>query len=398
VRRHLKTQTALSSFGLALLLPLSGCGGSGQGEAKSEAPAKVQGAVKETELATLTLKPEAEKRLGIVTVRAEYRAAPRAQHFGGEVISPPGRAVTVTAPFAGTVLAPEGGAPQVGASLRKDQPVLRLLPLTPGSDLRVEADRDLAAADARAEAARARLKRAEQMLADRAGSVRGVEEAREQLKIAEADGAAARARVARIRMTGADAQGGLLLAAPSEAVLQKLTASPGQTVAAGAPLFEAAGTNPVWVRVPVYAGALATLGRGGAARVNKLGANGGAGREARPVAPPVSGEASAATVDLYFEMSNPEGAWRPGERVDVALPMTGEEKSLVVPWAAVLFDVNGGAWVYENSAPQTYVRRRIEVRHVSGGWAVLARGPAAGARVVTDGAAELFGTEFSTGK
>ncbi len=401
MRRH--DATSLICFALALTLALmaSACGGgSGKSESKTEAPAKVQGAVKEAELATLTLKPEAEKRLGIVTVAAEYRAVPRMQSFGGEVISPPGRVLVVTAPFAGTVVAPEGGVPLVGASLRKDQPVLRLLPLAAsGGDLRVEADRELAAAEARAEAARSRQERAEQMLAERAGSVRSVEEAREQLKIAEADANAARARVARARMTGADAQGGLVLAAPGEAVLQELSVSAGQTVAAGAALFEAVGANPVWVRVPVYAGALGALARGGAARVRKLGDSTAANdREGRAVAPPVTGDANAATVDLYFELANGDGALRPGERVEVSLPMTGEEKSLVAPWAAVLFDVHGGAWVYENSAPQTYVRRRIEVRHVSGAWAVLARGPAAGAKVVTDGAAELFGTEFSTGK
>jgi hypothetical protein len=71
---------------------------------------------------------------------------------------------------------------------------------------------------------------------------------------------------------------------------------------------------------------------------------------------------------------------------------------LVVPWSAVTHDINGGAWVYENVAPQQYARRRVEVRRVVGPLAVLARGPAVGAKVVTAGVAELFGTEFGTGK
>jgi hypothetical protein len=74
------------------------------------------------------------------------------------------------------------------------------------------------------------------------------------------------------------------------------------------------------------------------------------------------------------------------------------EESLVAPWSAILHDMTGGTWVYENIAPQQYARRRVEVRRVVNSMAVLARGPAVGAKVVTSGAAEIFGTEFGTGK
>jgi hypothetical protein len=40
----------------------------------------------------------------------------------------------------------------------------------------------------------------------------------------------------------------------------------------------------------------------------------------------------------------------------------------------------------------------VAVEDISGATAILARGPAVGARVVTDGAAELFGVEFGVGK
>ena len=45
--------------------------------------------------------------------------------------------------------------------------------------------------------------------------------------------------------------------------------------------------------------------------------------------------------------SHRRGAVRPGERVSVLLPLTGSEQALVVPTAAVVYDMNGGAWVYE---------------------------------------------------
>lgn len=70
--------------------------------------------------------------------------------------------------------------------------------------------------------------------------------------------------------------------------------------------------------------------------------------------------------------------------------------ALEVPASAILTDINGGEWVYVETAPHQYERRRVEVARIIGGRAMLARGLASGVRVVTAGAAELFGTEFGT--
>jgi hypothetical protein len=83
--------------------------------------------------------------------------------------------------------------------------------------------------------------------------------------------------------------------------------------------------------------------------------------------------------------------------VKVLVPMEGADEGLVVPWSAVVHDINGGAWVYERVREQTYARRAIEVRSVVGDAAALRSGPQRGAQVVKTGAAELFGTEFGVG-
>jgi hypothetical protein len=125
---------------------------------------------------------------------------------------------------------------------------------------------------------------------------------------------------------------------------------------------------------------------------------------ARPVTAPPSADPDAATVDLYYEIrdgresGNIAASLRPLERVAVALPLRSEKESLVVPWAAVLHDSQGGTWVYEMTEPQTYVRRRVQVRFVLEDVASLENGPEPGAEVVADGAAEIFGTEFGVGK
>ena len=54
-------------------------------------------------------------------------------------------------------------------------------------------------------------------------------------------------------------------------------------------------------------------------------------------------------------------------------------------------------WVYEDLGGNAYTRRRIEVSRHAGDRAVVGRGLREGVKVVTAGAAELFGTEFGAG-
>ena len=105
-------------------------------------------------------------------------------------------------------------------------------------------------------------------------------------------------------------------------------------------------------------------------------------------------------MDLFYELRT-TGMLRPGERVGVTLPLAGAatgERGLSVPLTALVRDLNGGSWVYERKDFLTFIRRRVEVSRVNGGFAILAQGPKAGTKVVTAGSAELFGTEFGAGK
>ena len=106
----------------------------------------------------------------------------------------------------------------------------------------------------------------------------------------------------------------------------------------------------------------------------------------------------AATADLYFSVNNAGQRFRPGERVLASLPLGTEESRLVVPRTAVLRDIQGTTWVYVRSGPQQFRRERILVDFTTETEAVLEYGPAVGTEVVTDGTAELFGTEFGAKK
>lgn len=369
---------------------------------KAPLAAKVENAVKESELATVKLSPEAEERLGVVTVPVAIEAVAQTRTFAGEIVLPPDRVISVAAPVSGTLSA-SGAQPAVGMLVRKGQPIYRLTPLLPPErDLRVQLERDVTNAQTRVEAARIRFNRAEQLLRDRAGSEKAVEQAREELNLAENDLKVARERLERYDKAPVSADVAVTINAPRDGMIQKVLASPGQTVTGGAALFEVVSLALVWIRVPVYVGDLRLIERGRAARVHALneapGGHNTLARSARPVIAPPTATAANDTADLYFELANGDGSLRPGQKMGVTLSERGSEESLVVPWSAVLHDINGGTWVYENTAPQQYIRRRVEVRRVVDSLAVLARGPAVGAKVVTAGAAEIFGTEFGTGK
>ncbi|MEZ4405220.1 MAG: efflux RND transporter periplasmic adaptor subunit [Polyangiales bacterium] len=274
----------------------------------------------------------------------------------------------------------------------------RLVPLAPTDrDLRAQATREVATAAARYDAAQARATRAAQLAQDRAGSVRASEEAVADREAARAALDAARARRARLTSAPLESDVALDLRAPLDGALRQVTAVEGQPVTAGAALFEVVADDALWVRVPVYAGAVASVDQRASARVLPLGASDGDARDAAPIDGPPTADPLLATVDRYYRVENPGGAWSPGQRVTAWLAERAGAATLVVPTGAVVYDLHGGAWIYVTSAPRRYARRRVEVERVAGDLAVLTRGVTAGERVVTVGAAELYGTEFGAG-
>jgi len=91
------------------------------------------------------------------------------------------------------------------------------------------------------------------------------------------------------------------------------------------------------------------------------------------------------------------------ERLDIQTSAVRDElvngsKRKVVPYAAVLYDLEGATWVYTNPAPLSFVRESITVDFIEGDRAVLKNGPSSGTEVVTVGVAELYGAETGVKK
>jgi len=306
-------------------------------DAGGSAPATI---TKEGDLVILTLKPEAEQALRLKTTAVEKRTMPAVRLFSGEVVTP---------------LAAEGKpvAPVLGGTLDE---VLRL------ADLQAAADGRILQAQVQIDAAKIAVERAQKMLSAEAGSVRGVDEAKATLQLAEA------------AMTTAKAQRDLL----------------------GSPVGQG-GAKRAWVRVAIYSGEASLLDDKAPASIRSLVSTSQA-QSAKPVTGPPTANALTNTIDWYYELPA-DTPLRAGERAAVEIPTTdSKQDALVIPFNAVLHDIHGGQWVYAKNGEHSYTRKRIQVARLSGANAVLSSGPPAGTQIVTDGSAELFGTEFMTGK
>ena len=393
---HLNTSLFLL-LPLAALLCLAACGKSEKPKAVS--PSEVKNPVKESELTTVIITPEAEKRLGIKTVVIKTDNVRATREVGGEIQAVPGQAVTIVAPVQGTL---RGGAGlTAGQRVRQGQTLFQLVPLPAERDL-LTLDQGTAQSRTQLAVAQARLRRAEELLADRAGSVRARDDARADVALAQRALADARARQGALNGNPGGGQS-LPIRAPLSGVVQRMSVTSGSLVTANTVLLELAALDKVWVRVPLFVGDLRRLSGDQAVTVRPL--NGGAPRQARPVqAPTLGGTAGTATADVFFEIDNTDEAFRPGERVAVDVTLSNKSAgatgaaantpALTIPAAALLYDASGGQWVYVRTAPRQYTRQRVEVQRAVGEQVVISRGVKAGVEVVTDGAAELFGTEF----
>lgn len=435
----------------ALSLVVCGCSTSAKKpDGAHDTPAKVEKLPVETELATVTLTEDAERRLGIATAPVTRKSVSQRRTLGGEAMVPVGRTIVVSTPVAGLVAAPDSRElPLPGMPVTAGTEVLSLVPLlSPERDVPTPAEQvqmvgaqanlvaaqtvahgDVQRSSAEVEAAKVTLERAQKLFQDRAGAKRLVDDADAQLSIAQSVLTAAQQREKQLSAlieslkkpilgVGSDRQSGGVVAlpmlAPIHGLINRLNVSQGQTVAAGTALFEVVNLDTIWIRVPVFVDLLSSIEKDQTANLvalsgDRLGQQASSGSlaapqvasrpiAARPIAAPPTANAATSSADLYYAVDNRQLHLRPGQRVGVELPLAGASEALVVPDSAVIYDVHGGAWVYIDTGDRRFKRARITVRWMAEGQAILASGPAAGSQVVVAGAAELFGTEFGTGK
>ncbi len=102
--------------------------------------------------------------------------------------------------------------------------------------------------------------------------------------------------------------------------------------------------------------------------------------------------------DLSTLTLTEKAAARTDIKTDIVREQTGQKQpQRVIPYSAILYGPNGKIWVYTNPKPLVYVRHEIKVDSIDGDRAVLLDGPPTGTAVVSQGAAELYGTEYHVG-
>lgn len=155
----------------------------------------------------------------------------------------------------------------------------------------------------------------------------------------------------------------------------------------------------VWVRVPLSEGELNDVARGEPARVFAIqGDEGGTGLVVQPVGPPLLENALTFGTLLYVADADQPGL-APGQSVRIELPLTvSGANRLAVPYASVIYGPTGATWTYTSVEPLVFVRHSITIDYIDGDVAVLLDGPPVGTKVVTVGAAELYGAELGLGQ
>lgn len=304
------------------------------------APASV---TKEGDLVIVTLTPEGEQRLRLEVAKLEHRTIPEFRLFSGEVVIP------------------------LNPSAKNLTPLLNGNPDTwlQMADLQTAADGRVTEAAIRLENATIAMDRAQKARASEAGSQRALDDAK------------AAHEIAAIQLKTETARRSLL-GKPIE-------------------LNQAQTFSEKWVRVSIYSGEIIRLSKDRNALITSIGGSEKV-HEALRVIGPISANPVSNTVDWFYQLPK-EAEFSVGQRVSVSIQT--EESQIIsptVPTDALLYDIHGGQWVYEQTKPHVFTRRRIQVLRVLGDQAVLKQAPPESALIVTKGATELFGTEFLTGK
>jgi cobalt-zinc-cadmium efflux system membrane fusion protein len=401
----------------ALFLLLTLAAGCGQGPAAAPKPAPAPAPVAEKpraegELARTTLTDRAVRSLKVRTATASTRPVQEQLRLPGWVMVPQGREVTLTAPLSGYVRAASRGVPLPGLPVKEGQLLFRIEPvLSPLEGIQLATlkrgvENELAKAREGVSVAQKELTRLTVLHKQKLRAQQDIEQARARLENAREDLTAARDKIA---MFGKAADGSATLPpvpvrAPLAGTVLAVPVSPGQYVTATAPLTTVANMTRLWLRVPVPEADLPRIRGAGSAEVLLPR---GVRLAVRPVALVPQVDPTRHTADLIYELpasARKHGLVAKDQMVNVGVPLEARRKETVVPYAAVVFDAQAGAWIYLDRTPagakkHIYERRRVQLGPALGDDVVI-RTPAGTPpcqpddKVVVAGAGELFSREF----
>jgi membrane fusion protein, heavy metal efflux system len=283
--------------------------------------------------------------------------------------------------------------PYAGRDVAAGAAVFRLIPHTTGTRSLSELEAELRTFEAESAAAANRLERLDGLLRVEAVSQAEVEKARATSQGLEARREAARKDLAAARAarSGAASSDTLVVKAPWAGRIAEISVSPGQSVAAGAPLGRVVKTSPVWLDValrPEQARYLGSRPEGlylrEPTRTEPIEIR---ARDVRLVSKSPEVDARTGTVSALFEVNRGAAELPFGTTVEVEIVLPEEQRGIVIPASSIVDDA-GVAVAYVQLEGESFVRREVRLRARQGPL-VLVDGVKTGERLVTRGAAAI---------
>jgi RND family efflux transporter MFP subunit len=360
----------------------------------------------ESELAFVTISKKAYSALAIQTKTVALEPVQERVTLTGWVMAKPGHEVTVTAPAAGYVRLGKGQtqAPTAGAAIKADQELLVLEPvLAPVEQIQLAAlkrgvESELAKAKASVQTATSEYQRLRDLQAQNLRSLQDVEQAQKIFEHAKEDLAAAQDKLKLFVATN------IPLRAPRAGAVLALHASPGQYVAAAAPVATVIDLQPVWLRVPVPEYDLPQVDPLQVVTVTWRQGEGATSQtflRAQPTGRVSQVDPLKHTADFWYglELAKDSPPFVKDQMLTVHVPIGKKQPATVLPYAAVVFDAQGSAWIYlerttDQDKQHRFERRRIDLGAPADQGLIVRSGLTQGERVVIRGAAELFSSEF----
>lgn len=295
---------------------------------------------------------------------------------GGEAV--------LTAPADATVASEPW--PHVGLPVRKGAALFRLVPRVGDRSL-PDVQADVAALEADVAVARQRVQRLEGLLEVEATSPAELERARAGLVALQARLAAAQQGVRATDSLDGSARS-VEIAAPWAGRVAEVSVSPGQTVAAGAPLGRVVRVRPLWLAVALRPADAARLrAERLEVEVRRSGEVEPLRRAARLVSRAPEIDSRTATLAVVLELDASASELPIGSSVEADLLLPSERQGVVVPLTTLVQDA-GTTVVYVQLAGETFARREVHVLARQGG-AALVEGLRPRERVVTLGGAAV---------
>lgn len=353
----------------------------------------------ESSSGVVKLSEKAQQQLGLACQRPVKRDVQTVFSLTGWLELPPGKAIVVKSPLTGYLAAKEDQPAWVlGARIEKGQVLQRVMAfLTPTELAQIAGAKE--ETDIAIEQSLVSMKLAEEQLAKATAARDAVLGTRlnDLKEILGRSKAAYEQSKEKLKFLPDEPKDGGLLMRPvtiesplSGRILTVHVTEP-QFVFQGDPLWTVADWSILWVRVPVFENDLPRLLTTAAASVHIPASSAVA---ASPLETPQPTKPGLRTVDLLYAVPNDAETLRPGQSVVVDVPAGASEERLLIARSAVLWDGNGGEWVYVRVSEDSFRRQRVELGQTVGDEVVIARGLDDDDEVVTTAAQALYSEEF----